>query len=517
MTAILNGRYALACVLFCGTLAFARNAPVEGKSRVEILLDQAAQAQHANDWPHAWSYVVQAVEADPTHEQARRQFHHTLRRMAQLARHDDPKYHAFIESLSPAEALNLYATVLTEMGRLYHEAGQATPHKLFQLGIAEFRTALSDPGFRRRALPQAEQVKLDAFLNKSNKHRLQSTATVQAARQELKAILMEARTELGVKHPSIIVGEFVCGACRGLDVYGKFVPPNSDVATTRSLLESYGIIAVKRSDRWRVEAIRDGSWASHQNELFPGDELLRFNDQAIGDEPFIDTIKPSQFMLQYQSRLSAYRPAQQLLLPNPLPSVYGVQFLDNARHIAYLQLAEFNERTVLEMEASLYSLKAQGMQGLVIDIRGNPGGLLSEAILVTEQFLAGGVIVTAEGQSSFVGTQTFNAEPSAERVTVPVVVLIDFQTMSAAEMLAQAWKENRRATLIGMPTFGKGLVQSRVVVSSQGSVLILSIAHLIGPNGQSLDHHGVTPHIVEADPERQLRLAVDKLMELTQD
>ena len=171
----------------------------------------------------------------------------------------------------------------------------------------------------------------------------------------------------------------------------------------------------------------------------------------------------------------------------------------------------------MEMESALFSLKLQGMEGLIIDLRGNTGGLLSEAILVTQQFLAGGVIVTAQGQAAVVGTQTFTVEPDADRVQVPVVLLIDFHTMSAAEVLAQAWKTHHRATLIGQPTFGKGLVQSRIVLPGQGSALVLSIAHLIGPDGQPLNHHGVTPHIIEADPERQLRLAVDKLIELTQE
>ena len=101
------------------------------------------------------------------------------------------------------------------------------------------------------------------------------------------------------------------------------------------------------------------------------------------------------------------------------------------------------------------------------------------------------------------------------------MLLVDTKTMSAAEVLAAALKDNGRATLVGLPTFGKGLIQAPISLKSidsgdtgKSGILILSIATTSGPNGQPLNGRGVTPHVSEPNPDRQLALALEKAVEL---
>jgi C-terminal peptidase prc len=189
--------------------------------------------------------------------------------------------------------------------------------------------------------------------------------------------------------------------------------------------------------------------------------------------------------------------------------------------VGYLRLSAFKETTLQELDEKVLELRSRGMRALVLDVRGNPGGLFTSAVAVAQRFLPTGIVVTTRGQSPEFADRVFSSDAGPSAWEFPVVLMVDTRTMSAAEVLAAALKDHARATVIGLPTFGKGVVQSPVrlqapdVSDGKSAVLILTVAAVAGPRGVSLNE-GVAPHILEADPTRQLELAILKAAELTQ-
>jgi C-terminal peptidase prc len=210
-------------------------------------------------------------------------------------------------------------------------------------------------------------------------------------------------------------------------------------------------------------------------------------------------------------------------LPIPVPSVFAPlppDPLGSVRDgVGYVRLAAFRETTPRELDDALLSLKGQQMRVLILDLRGNPGGSLPAALQVAQRFLPAGIVFTTQGQTPEFNGRVFSSESGMAALEVPVVLLIDTKTMSAAEAVAAAWKDHgRAAALIGLPTFGKGVIQYPIQLQAadtresgpRSGVLILTVANMFGPSGAAINGVGVIPHVIEADPARQLQLAVDK-------
>ena len=173
-------------------------------------------------------------------------------------------------------------------------------------------------------------------------------------------------------------------------------------------------------------------------------------------------------------------------------------------------------------------LKVQhGVRAMVLDLRGNMGGSFLASVETAKRLIPSGLIVTTQGQLAEVSNQPFSSDSGMSAHDIPIVALIDAETASAAEVLAAALKDNDRATLIGMPTFGKGAIQyplklvSLDEVDDQGKprtnrsgTVRLTIARLIAPKGGAINGVGISPQILEANPDRQLILAQDKAIEL---
>ncbi len=161
--------------------------------------------------------------------------------------------------------------------------------------------------------------------------------------------------------------------------------------------------------------------------------------------------------------------------------------------IGYLQIAKFAEATNNDVATALAQLRKQDALGaLVLDLRDDPGGLVDQAILVADQFLDSGTIVTIRGRQGSVETQV--AHKGGAAVGVPVIVLVDQGTASAAEIVAAALHDHNRAKLVGVPTYGKGTVQTFFDLDD-GSGLKLTTARYLTPKGNSLESKGIVPDV----------------------
>ena len=164
----------------------------------------------------------------------------------------------------------------------------------------------------------------------------------------------------------------------------------------------------------------------------------------------------------------------------------------------WVHVTRFSEKTTEELHEALAKAEKEskpkgGLKGIVLDLRGNPGGLLKQAVSVADTFLTKGTIVSIKGRSESMA-RTYSASPEATDVHVPMVVLINAGSASASEIVAGALRDQKRAAIIGERSFGKGSVQN-IIPLADGSALKLTIALYYTPNGSSIQAEGIVPDI----------------------
>jgi carboxyl-terminal processing protease len=181
--------------------------------------------------------------------------------------------------------------------------------------------------------------------------------------------------------------------------------------------------------------------------------------------------------------------------------VHSVALVPLGRGYLYARITSFSDTTALDFSASVARLRRElGVKprGLVLDLRNNPGGVLESAVDVADQLLESGVIVTAEGRTP-ASRFSMAATPGEVLTGVPVVVLVNGATASAAEILAGALQDHHRAVLLGRRTYGKGSVQT-VMPLTQGRAIKLTTSRYFTPSGRSIQGKGIEPdHAFEDD------------------
>ncbi len=198
-------------------------------------------------------------------------------------------------------------------------------------------------------------------------------------------------------------------------------------------------------------------------------------------------------------KLTVYRPATEETLEFDvvrkhveLPSIEG-ELLDDG--IGYIQILEFQSKTAEQFQTMVEELQTQGMKGLIVDVRANPGGLLSAVIDICDYILPKGTIVSVE--DTFGNTESYPSDNAS--INLPMVVLIDESSASASEIFAGAMKDYNYAALVGKTTYGKGIVQN-IVKLADGDAIKLTTAKYFTPKGTYIHGTGIAPD-VEVDYE----------------
>ncbi len=229
-----------------------------------------------------------------------------------------------------------------------------------------------------------------------------------------------------------------------------------------------------------------------------GDVILAVNGEAVGS--LEDTVKKvrgpvgSEVWLkirrdQTESILSLKRDTIQISAVRGLSmdaEGHWQHWLDAPQKIAYIQLTEFNRAAVEDLKAALKTLKEQGLKGLVLDLRGNPGGLLNGTVEAAQLFLKEGMIVQTKGRTAE-SSWSFKAGADAPYADLPLILVVDNRTASAGEVLTAALQDNGRAIVVGERTFGKGSVQSIIPLENDttGPAVRLTTAQMLTPKGRA--------------------------------
>jgi carboxyl-terminal processing protease len=178
--------------------------------------------------------------------------------------------------------------------------------------------------------------------------------------------------------------------------------------------------------------------------------------------------------------------------------VKSIRSHNEGEDVGYIRVTQFNEQTTDGLKKAISDLTnqlgAEKVKGFVLDLRNNPGGLLDQAISVSDAFLDKGEIVSTRGRNAE-ETQRFNARPGDLTKGKPLIVLINGGSASASEIVAGALQDHKRATLVGTRSFGKGSVQTIIPLGAGNGALRLTTARYYTPSGRSIQAKGITPDI----------------------
>ena len=305
--------------------------------------------------------------------------------------------------------------------------------------------------------------------------------------------------------PKELIYSAIKGTLRGLDPHSSFLDPDSyremQVETSGSF-GGLGIEITLKDDILTVVAPIDGTPA-YRAGLHTGDRIVKIDGLSTKDMQLVDAVKRMRGKPGTKVTISIAREGwaepKDFDIVREQIRVQSVRMVEMGEGIEYVKLRQFQEQSPQDLDAALDKLRKNGMKGLILDLRNNPGGLLTAAVEVSEKFIDDGkLVVYTEGR---VRNQNMRFSAHAKRgySQMPMVVLVNQGSASASEIVAGALQDWGRATIVGTQTFGKGSVQT-IIPLSDGSGLRLTTAKYFTPKGRSIHGKGITPDIIVEVP-----------------
>lgn len=312
---------------------------------------------------------------------------------------------------------------------------------------------------------------------------------------------------------AVPVERLVQAAIRGmveeLDGPSAYLDPDAFAALqaeARPEFGGVGIVLAEREQRAVLVEVHEETPAGRAG-LQPGDVLIAVDETPVAGEPLTHIAERivgapgTTVTLGLESAADGSVFAVRLVRVRIYRSTVSTQRFGA---FGYLRLVRFDERSARDLLRGLAVVsEGDALRGLVLDLRGNPGGVLKQAVAVSDMWLAKGAIVTTAGRNR--RRETAHARKEGTQPGYPMAVLVDEGTASAAEIVAGALQDQSRARVFGQQTFGKGSVQT-VIEMEDGSALRLTVARYLTPSGRSIDGRGIAPDQKVAAPGDRFRL-----------
>ncbi|MGD0258207.1 MAG: S41 family peptidase [Verrucomicrobiota bacterium] len=308
------------------------------------------------------------------------------------------------------------------------------------------------------------------------------------------------------------------GMLNALDPHSEFLEPEKYKELqndTQGAFGGLGIVISMKDNFITVIAPMEDS-PGFKAGILSGDRIIKIDGKSTEKMSLQDAVKDLRGEPGTDVKITVLRPSSNQMkdykLTRAVINIDMVKDIDGKKEfplgdnkIGYIRLVQFGEKTSADLEAGLRKLKAQGMQGLVLDLRWNPGGLLEQAVDVCEKFLPrGDLVVTTEGRNPSQNSVRKAMGRGDELHNLPMVVLVNLGSASASEIVAGCLQDSKRAIILGEKTFGKGSVQS-ILPLADGSALRLTTAKYYTPSHKVIHEEGITPDIVVPLTEEQER------------
>ncbi|MFC1885342.1 S41 family peptidase [Thermodesulfobacteriota bacterium] len=298
--------------------------------------------------------------------------------------------------------------------------------------------------------------------------------------------------------------ELIYGAIKGmvqsLDPHSSFMTKEEHqelMMDTKGSFSGVGIeITIKEDILTVVSPIEDTP--AYKAGMKAGDKIVKIGNKPTKNMTMMEAVKLIRGPKGTEVVLTILREGETKLLTFTITR--GVIPLRSVRHyrldpeIGYIRVSNFRNSTDDDLLIALNDLEKEGiLKGMILDLRNNPGGLLLQAVQVSDMFLDSGLIVSTKGKDP-TQSMTMSAHDDHDGRDYPIIVLVNGGSASAAEIVAGALQDNKRALILGTRTFGKGSVQT-ILPLSDGSGLRLTTARYFTPSGKSIQASGITPDI----------------------
>ena len=326
---------------------------------------------------------------------------------------------------------------------------------------------------------------------------------------------------------SEMIDSAINGALQSLDPYSAYMSPEifeSVQTDTKGEFGGLGIEISMEAGVVKVISPIDDTPAAKAG-IKAGDYIVKINDEQVQGKSLMEAVKmmrgPVDSKINLTIRRKGERKALEKTIIREIIQVKSVEAKMIKENIGYLRLKSFNNNSSGQLVEKINNLEKKNKPiGYILDLRNNPGGLLTQAINVTDFFLNDGEIVSTKGRK-FIENRRFFAKKGDKVKGKPLIVLINEGSASASEIVAGALKDHKRAIILGENTYGKGSVQSIIPLSDGGGIRI-TVSKYYLPSGDSISEVGIAPDIfieeegkdfkVNSSSDNQLNYAV-KLLE----
>jgi carboxyl-terminal processing protease len=464
------------------------------------MLRKAQQFETEQRWGEALSVYDEMIREYPSergvtdrHNLAK--IHYDLGR-----RYSDSSFLRALTSLPERQAIDLYSEVLVKIESHYVTAPDWAT--LVARGAQDLEIAVREKGFQQRNLTGKTPEQVDAFIAQLRRQgQTRVVRTRQSAIDAVAAAMQLGRQQLQLSATSVAF-EFACGAIGALDTYSSYLTSdqlNDVYSQIEGNFVGLGIELKANSGALQIVKVITGSPAERAG-IRAGDRITEVDGKPtanLSTDQAADLLQGEEGSLVDVATISLSGATRRLTVRREhvdVPSVDDVKMVDRDSGVGYLRLTCFQKTTSRDLDAALWKLQREGMKSLIIDLRGNPGGLLTSSVEVADKFVDDGVIVSTRGRSAL---EDYNyTAHKAGTWHIPLVVLIDGDSASASEIFAGAIQDHRRGNLVGQRSYGKGSVQGIFPLSLAGSGVRLTTAKFYSPNGHPISHVGVQPDIV---------------------
>jgi len=473
--------------------------PAADNGQIDSVVRRGQKLENEHRWGEAVTLYEEALRENPTdhnlstrHELAK--IHYDLGR-----RYHDTSFLRSLSSLDQRETLALYGEVLSKIQS--HYVVEPDWAALVRRGTASLEVALGEASFVRQTGLTAGRPEIDAFREKLVQQ--MQSQTIRDRQQAIDAVTHAAslaRQQLRLP-PAAVILEYACGAAGSLDEYSAYLTGdqlNDVYSQIEGNFVGLGIELKAQDSTLLIVKVITGSPAERAG-LKAQDRIVAVGSRSTTDlttDQAADLLQGAEgtlVELTIQTPGAATRKMAVRRQHVEVPSIDDVKIVDREKGIGYLKLTCFQKTTSRDLDAALWRLQNQGMRSLIMDLRGNPGGLLTSSVEVSDKFIEEGVIVSTHGRSSL---EDYNyTAHKAGTWGVTLVVLIDGDSASASEIFAGAIRDHKRGTIIGQRSYGKGSVQGIFPLAAAGAGVRLTTAKFYSPSGAAISKVGVSPDI----------------------
>jgi len=464
------------------------------------LLRKGRQLERDRRWSEAMAHYEDAARRLPERREILDRLTLTRAHYDVARRYNDASFQHAIETLSLQDANDVYSEIILKIHTHYVQAPNW--HDLVRRGTFMLEVALTEPLFLQRHLPKVPASTINtarqALRSRTDNGSIRSR---QDAKDTVNQAVSFVHEQLGVPKTAAML-EYTCGAISALDEYSTFLSGDQLDELFSQIEGNFVGLGVELKPDSRVLQIVNvinGSPAD-KGGLRKGERIVGVDGRStdeLSPEKAADMLKGnegSSVTVDVRDAQGTDRTVQLLRERVDVPSVDDARIVDADYGVGYLRLSSFQKTTSRDVDAALWKLHRMGMKSLIVDVRGNPGGLLTAAVDVADKFLVSGTIVRTKGRNA---NEDFDYKAhSVGTWRMPLVVLIDGDSASASEIFAGAIRDHSRGKLVGTRSYGKGSVQGIFPLSSTSAGIRLTTAKFFSPNGQPISQRGVQPDVV---------------------